>query len=453
MQITFLGATRTVTGSKYVVDDGSHAVLVDCGLFQGEKALRLRNWQALPLAPASLAAVVLTHAHIDHSGFVPLLVRQGYKGRIHCSEATYQLCRILLTDSGRLQEEEAAYANRHGYSKHSPALPLYTRDDATRCLRQFTPVAFDKDVMLPGGMRMRLSPAGHILGASIVTLDVGGTRIVFSGDLGRPHDLIMKPPAAIALADYLVVESTYGDRRHAAEHPMVELGEVINRTVARGGKVIVPSFAVGRAQELLYCIHLLRTAGTVSSLVPVHLDSPMATDVTALYRRFRRQHRLSPEACAAMCGVAQIAETPADSRRLDEAAMPMVIISASGMATGGRVLHHLRALAGDPRNTILFSGYQAAGTRGASIVGGAPEVKMLGQMVPIRAEIAQLDGLSAHADGDEIMAWLGRFEHPPRRTFVTHGEAAAAEALRERIAATLGWAVEVPEYLQEFDLG
>jgi metallo-beta-lactamase family protein len=452
MQITFLGATRTVTGSRYVVDDGSHRVLVDCGLFQGEKALRLRNWQPLPVPPASFAAVVLTHAHIDHSGFVPLLVRQGYRGRIHCSEATYQLCRILLTDSGRLQEEEAAYANRHGYSKHAPALPLYTRDDATRCLRQFTPAAFDKDVMLPGGIRLRLSPAGHILGASIVTLDVGGTRIVFSGDLGRPHDLIMNPPTAIAEADYLVVESTYGDRRHAPEHPMVELGEVINRTVARGGKVIVPSFAVGRAQELLYCIHLLRMAGTVSSRVPVYLDSPMATDVTALYRRFRRQHRLSPEACAAMCGVAQIVETPAASRRLDEASMPMVIIAASGMATGGRVLHHLRALAGDPRNTILFSGYQAAGTRGASIVGGASEVKMLGQMVSIRAEIAQLDGLSAHADGDEIIAWLGGFKRPPRRTFVTHGEAAAAEALRQRIAATLGWEVEVPGYLQEFAL-
>jgi len=452
MQITFLGATRTVTGAKYVVSDGATSVLVDCGLFQGPKAFRLRNRAPLPMPLRTLAAVVLTHAHIDHSGYVPLLVKQGFGGRILCSEATYELCRILLPDSGRLQEEEAAYANRHGYSRHAPALALYTQKDAERSLRQFTPVGFDMDIVLADGMRTRLAPAGHILGASCVTLDARGRRIVFSGDLGRPHDVIMRAPATIEAADYLVVESTYGDRRHDPASVTQALGEVINRTVARGGKVIVPSFAVGRAQSLLYFIHLLKAAGIIASLVPVYLDSPMAADVTGLYRRFRTQHRLSSDECAAMCDAAQIVTTPEESRRLDEQSMPMVIVAASGMATGGRVLHHLRALAGDPRNTILFSGYQAAGTRGASILGGAREVKMLGQMVAVRAEVAQLDGLSAHADGVEILEWLQGFRQPPRRTFIVHGESVAADALRARIEETLHWTVEVPEYLQMVDL-
>ena len=452
MQITFLGAARTVTGAKYLVEDGGTRILVDCGLFQGEKALRLRNRAPLPVPAASLAAVVLTHAHLDHSGYVPLLVASGYAGRVHCSEGTHELCRILLPDSGRLQEEEAAFANRHGYSKHAPALPLYTEAQAERSLGRFAPATFDTDVAVAPGARVRFRPAGHILGASLVTLTIRDTTIVFAGDLGRPHDPVMCAPAPVAAADWLVVESTYGDRLHEPGDPAQKLAEIVSRTVARGGKVVIPSFAVGRAQALLHALARLKATGAIPPKVPVYLDSPMATDVTALYMRFRAQHRLSADACAAIGRSAHLVTTPEQSRALDLQRMPMVIIAASGMATGGRVLHHLRALAGDPRNTILFSGYQASGTRGAAIVSGAPEVKMLGQWVAIRAEVATLPGMSAHADYAEILQWLRGFTSAPKATFVTHGEPAAAEALRRRIVETLGWTAEAPEYLQTVSL-
>ena len=427
-------------------------MLVDCGLFQGYKQLRLRNWGPPPVDPASLAAVLLTHAHLDHSGYLPLLAKQGFAGKVHCSEATYELCKILLPDSGRLQEEEADYANRRGYSKHRPALPLYTEEDAQRALRLFAPVPFDRDFAPAPGVHARLTSSGHILGSSFVTLTVEGQTVVFSGDLGRPHDVVMRAPEAIEAADYLVVESTYGDRRHDTTEPGVALAEVINRTVARGGLVIVPAFAVGRAQSLLYYLYLLKSAGTISSVLPVYLNSPMATDVTALYHRFRTLHRLTPEQCDAMCRVAQIVNTPDESRELNSKQFPMVIIAASGMATGGRVLHHLKAFAPDPRNTILFSGFQAGGTRGASLLQGAKEIKIHGQYVPVRAEVAALHNLSAHADYVEILEWLGRFKRKPRRTFITHGEPAAADALRRHVAETLGWATEVPEYLETAEL-
>lgn len=452
MQITFLGATRTVTGAKYLVEDGATRILVDCGLFQGEKALRLRNWAPLPVPPHTLSAVVLTHAHLDHSGYVPLLVQRGFRAAIHCSEGTRELCRILLPDSGRLQEEEAAFANRHSYSKHSPALPLYTEAQAERCLGKFAATAFDRDVAVAPHATVRFRPAGHILGASIVTLTVRDTTIVFTGDLGRPHDPVMRPPATIASADYLVVESTYGDRLHDPGDPAHALADVVTRTAARGGKVVIPSFAVGRAQALLHALARLKAKGAIPPRIPVYLDSPMATDVTALYMRLRGQHRLTADECAEIGKSAHLVTTPQQSRALDEQRMPMVIIAASGMATGGRVLHHLRALAGDPRNTILFSGYQASGTRGAAIASGAPEVKMLGDWVPIRAEVATLQGLSAHADYAEILQWLRGFARAPKATFVTHGEAAAAEALRQRIVETLGWKAEAPEYLQTVSL-
>ncbi len=453
MQITFLGATRTVTGAKFLVDDGPARVLVDCGLFQGPKMLRLRNWSALPVPPASLAAVLLTHAHLDHSGYLPLLVANGFRGPIRCTEATYELAKILLPDSGRLQEEEAAFANRHGYAKHAPALPLYTCEQALHALRQFEPVRSTEDVAVAPGLDARFTPAGHILGAACVALSSARTTVVFSGDLGRPNDPIMNAPARIARADVLVVESTYGNRKHTAADPALALADVVTRTIARGGKVIVPSFAVGRAQSILHCVERIKREGRIPANLPVYLDSPMATDVTALYRRFHAQHRLSADACAAMCAAARIVTTPDESRALDAQAMPALIISASGMATGGRVLHHLRALAGDHRNTILFSGYQAVGTRGARIVAGEPQVRMLGQWVPIRAEVAMLPGLSAHADADEIIDWLRGFAVPPARTFVTHGEPEAALALCARIESELGWpGVTTPEYLERFEV-
>ncbi len=452
MKLTFLGGTGTVTGSKYLVTEGDAKVLVDCGLFQGYKQLRLRNWAPLPVAPASLSAVLLTHAHLDHSGYLPLLVKQGFAGKVHCSEATYELCKILLPDSGRLQEEEAKYANRRGYSKHNPALPLYNEEDAHRSLRLFAPVPFDRDFVPALGVHARLASSGHILGSSFVTLMVGGQTVVFSGDIGRLHDVIMRAPESIDAADYLVVESTYGDRRHDPTDPGVALAAVINRTVARGGLVIVPAFAVGRAQTLLYYLYLLKSAGTISPVLPIFLNSPMATDVTSLYHRFRTLHRLTPEQCDAMCKVARMVNTPDESRALNSKHFPMVIISASGMATGGRVLHHLKAFAPDPRNTILFSGFQAGGTRGAALLQGAKEIKIHGQYVPVRAEVAVLHNLSAHADYVEILEWLGHFKRKPRRTFITHGEPAAADALRRHIAETLGWDSQVPDYLETVEL-
>ncbi|HJV52255.1 MAG TPA: MBL fold metallo-hydrolase [Noviherbaspirillum sp.] len=447
MQIQFLGATGTVTGSKYLVSNGKARMFVDCGLFQGYKQLRLRNWARLPVAPSQIDAVVLTHAHLDHSGYIPMLVKNGFRGKIYCSEATYDLCKILLPDSGHLLEEEAGYANRHGFSKHTPALPLYTQDDALRALNFFAPVKFGQRFTPVAGLHARMAHAGHILGSAILTLDDGATSVTFSGDLGRMNDLIMAPPAHIEQSDYLVVESTYGNRRHDSTDPMAILGRTIRETVARGGIVVIPSFAVGRAQTIMYYIHLLKQSGAIPDLLPVYLNSPMAVDATVLYRKHRNDHHLNTEQCTAMCHAAKIVNSVEESIALNQQRMPMVIIAASGMATGGRVLHHLKAFASDPRNTILFAGFQAGGTRGAAMVAGADAVKIHGEYVPVRAQVKQIENLSAHADSEEILDWLSHFQRPPRKTFITHGEPDAADALRMRIEERFGWQCEVPEYL------
>lgn len=452
MKLRFLGATGTVTGSKYLVRHGGTSVLVDCGLFQGFKQLRLRNWAAFPVAPSSVHAVVLTHAHIDHSGYIPLLVKQGFRGKVACSEATYELCRILLPDSGHLQEEEADFANRRGFSKHHPALPLYTREDAVRSLKQFSPQPFLKSWALAPGLSASLTPSGHMLGSAFVHLDDGSRSILFSGDIGRSNDLVLAAPAQMPGADYLVVESTYGNRLHEASDPLLKLGEVINRTAARGGVVVIPAFAVGRAQNLMYCVHLLKQRGDIRGDLPVYLNSPMAADATEIYHRHRTEHRLTPDQCEAMCHAATIINTPDESRALNNRRGPMVIIAASGMATGGRVVHHLKAFAPDERNTILFAGYQAGGTRGATIIGGAGSVRIHGQDVPVRAEVASLDNLSAHADAKEIIEWLRGFSSTPKNTFITHGEPDAADAMRQRIERELHWPCHVPEYLESISL-
>lgn len=452
MQIQFLGATGTVTGSKYLITSATARVLVDCGLFQGYKQLRLRNWERLPVSPAEIDAVVLTHAHLDHSGYLPLLVKNGFRGEIHCSEATYDLCRILLPDSGRLLEEEADYANRRGFSKHSPALPLYTEDDAHHALRRFVPFDFGEKFEVANGLRATMHPAGHILGAAVVSLSDSSTTITFSGDLGRPDDLLMVPPSVIEHTDYLVVESTYGNRTHDKEDPKIALGKIIRETAARGGVTVIPSFAVGRAQELLYGIHLLKESGDIPASLPIFLNSPMATNALELYYKHRRQHRLTQVQTEAMCRTARIVNSVEESIALNRKQMPMVIIAASGMATGGRVLHHLKSFAPDPRNTILFAGFQAGGTRGAAMLDGAQAIKIHGEYVSLRARVEQIGNLSAHADADEILHWLSHFKQAPKQTFITHGEAAGADALRMRIEQELKWKCRVPDYRESFEL-
>ncbi len=452
MRIQFLGAAGTVTGSKYLVSTDKGSILVDCGLFQGLKQLRLRNWARLPFDPAGLSAVVLTHAHLDHSGYLPLLVRNGFRGPIYCTQATFELCKLLLPDSGRLLEEDAEYANRHGFSKHKPALPLYSERDANNALRYFSPVDYDQDFDLDIGLAVTLAPAGHILGSAFVALNNGENRVVFSGDLGRPGDPLMTPPRELTRADYLLIESTYGDRLHADMQPWDELEPVITRTIRRGGIVIVPSFAVGRAQSLLYCVHRLKQERRIPSDLPVYLNSPMAVDVTRLYQRFASECRISVAECDAACGVAHYVNSAEESKHINTLRKPMIIIAASGMATGGRVVHHLKAFAPDSRNTILFSGFQAAGTRGAAMLAGAKQIRIHGTDVPVNAEVATMSTLSAHADYAEILQWLGHFNPVPRVAFITHGEPVAADALRQQMERKLGWTTHIPEYRERIDL-
>ena len=450
MRLQFLGAAGTVTGSKTLVEAGDTRVLVDCGLYQGVKSLRLRNWADFPFDPASLDAVLLTHAHIDHSGLLPALVRDGFSGPVFCSPPTRALCEILLPDAAHLQEEDARYANRKGFSKHRPALPLYTGEDAELALTRLSSVRFHTEREL-GALRFRLQPAGHILGAASIAVEHAGRSVLFSGDLGRHDDLLMPPPDPPGAPDFVVVESTYGDRQHLALDPFASLAAALNRTAARGGILLIPSFAVGRAQTLLYCFHEIFRRG-LAEPVPVFVNSPMATNVTKLFERLVDYHRLDAAHAGAVCDVARYVRSVEESRALADSRDPAVIISASGMASGGRVLHHLRALAPDPRNTLLFPGFQAPGTRGDAIVHGAESVKIHGQTVPIGAEVVQLDIFSAHADQTDLLAWLGACERPPRRVFVNHGEAVPADTLRHLAKDRLGYDAHVPDYREELDL-
>lgn len=451
MRLTFLGGTGTVTGSKYLLEHEGRLLLVDAGLYQGLKQLRLRNWEGLPVAASTIDAIVLTHAHLDHSGFIPRLVQLGFHGRVHATGATRDLCALILPDSGRLLQEEADYANRHGFSKHDPALPLYTERDARAALQQFTEQAFGAAFEPIPGVRVRLARAGHLLGAASVRVEWDDRSILFSGDLGRSNDLLMLPPEPPDAADTVVIESTYGDRAHATVDPLTELATVISRTAARGGVVVIPSFAVGRAQALLYALHLLRKEHRIPDL-PAFLNSPMAADATRIYQQHRTEHRLSAEQCEAMGRAARIVNSVEESKRLNSMRYPAVIVSARGMASGGRVLHHLKAFAPDARNSIVFAGFQAAGTRGAAMVGGARTVKIHGQPVPIRAEVAQLDAMSAHADRGELLAWIGALQVAPRQVFVTHGEPVAADALRQAIEERHHWPCSVPEYRDTIEL-
>lgn len=450
-RLSFWGGVGTVTGSRFLLRAGGARILVECGLFQGFKQLRLKNWAPFPLAPSSIQAVVLTHAHLDHSGAIPLLVRQGFRGPVLCTPPTRDLCEVLLADSGALQERDAEFANRHGFSKHHPALPLYTRKDAEAALRRFRPLRIGEAARLPGSATLRFHPAGHILGAAMAEIVLAeGRSILFSGDLGRPKDPLMPDPARIERADWLLVESTYGDRRHPPDDPENALAEVIRATAARGGTVVVPAFAVGRTQSLLWHLSRLKAARRIPD-IPVFLDSPMAQEASDIFTAHPDAHRLTHAEAKRAFSVARYVRDAEESKALDNP-VPKVIVSAAGMATGGRVLHHLKAFGPDRRNTILLAGFQAGGTRGAALLAGADALKIHGAYVPIRAEVRNLDMLSAHADAEEIMAWLRGFRAPPRRTFVVHGEPAASDALRHRIEEELGWPAEVPAQGDTADL-
>ncbi len=451
MKLTSHGGADGVTGSKHLIEFGGSRILLDCGMFQGLKLHRERNWLPLPFDPASIDAVVISHAHLDHSGYLPVLVKRGYRGPVYASTATRDLADVLLRDSAHLQEEDARRINRYGLSKHGKALPLYTGADALRAIQRITPLPAGQSVKV-GRVEASLTPVGHLLGANAVTLAAGRERIVFSGDLGRQHDLLLPPPERIARADVVLIEATYGNRLHPRDDVQSMLGDIIRRTVQRGGNVLLPAFAVGRAQALLLVLQRLRAAGDIPPSLPIFLDSPMAIAATKVTLRHRKLLRLPKREIDMLTDGVRFTETAAQSQRLTRSRYPSVIISASGMATGGRVLHHLQAMAPDARHHIVFAGFQVAGTRGARLLAGEREVKIFGEMVPVRAEVTHLEGFSGHADADELMQWLAGFKRAPRHTFVVHGNPEATDALRFRVANELGWQASVPPHAQTVEV-
>lgn len=446
-----LGAAGTVTGSKHLLSHGNRNVLIDCGLFQGLKNLRELNWDSLSIPAREIDAIILTHAHLDHSGYLPRLVKDGFRGKIYATPATKDVAELILKDSGHLQEKDAEFLNRHKLTKHAPALPLYDVRDAERALAHFSTVEFNQTITILDGLRFRFRRAGHILGAANVQIDWAGKRIVFSGDVGRYNNPLMPDPVSVEEADYVVVESTYGNRLHDEGDPAEALGAITEKTVQRGGTLVIPSFAVGRAQELLYYFWKLKQAGRLSS-VPIFLDSPMAIDATTLMSKHMEDHKLKPDDAREAYKIARYTEDVEASKAINNNPYPKVVISASGMATGGRILHHLKNYGPDMKNTILLAGFQAAGTRGRALRDGARELKIHNMWVPINAEVAHIDTLSAHADANELIRWLSGFKNPPRKTFIVHGEPEASEGLRVRIGRELGWDSVVPRQDQEFIL-
>ena len=452
--LTFLGAARTVTGSKYLLEVDGHRILIDCGLFQGLKELRLRNWAPLPIPPETIDAVVLTHAHIDHSGWLPRLAGQGFHGPIYCTGGTADLCKLVLPDAAHLQEEDAKFANMRGFSKHSPALPLYTGEDADKALSLLKPQPFNKTISIVNGIDIQFINAGHLLGSSYVFLrrrDMSGARILFGGDLGRYSRPILPDPSPGLDADVLLVESTYGDRLHPPDDDGETLARIIKETIARRGKVIIPAFAIGRVEELLYWIFKLEDHGRLEKL-PIYVDSPMAIKGLEYYNTHTDELDKDIAAMRRKLPRFTSVNSAQDSKALVESDTPAVIIASSGMATGGRVVHHLFAGLADPRNTVLFVGFQAAGTRGRQLEDGAQYVKIFGQHVPVHARIEKIDGMSAHADSGEIIRWLRTFPRAPKTTYLVHGEVVAQDALKVRISKELGWNVEIPNHGQKVDL-
>lgn len=449
MQLTFFGAAGTVTGSRYLVETESTRVLVDCGLFQGQRPLRAKNREPLPFNPAEIDAILLTHAHIDHSGYLPVVVREGFRGLVISTTGTRDLCNILLPDSAHLQEEEARYQNRRRRRK-APLVPLYDHRDVDAALKRFEPVPFGTTSRV-GDLELMFTPAGHILGSASIRLSDSHTSIVFSGDIGRNGDPLMLPPAPLARPDHLVMESTYGNRRRIEHDTEALVAGIVNQVVEQRGVLLVPAFAVGRAQSLLHVLARLRERGEIPK-IPTYLNSPMAIDTTRMYCAHRPEHRLSTDECQRMCSVAKYVNSVEDSRALNHLDHSAIILSASGMATGGRILHHLAAYLPDAKNAVLFAGFQAAGTRGRALVDGAATVRIHGEEIPVRAKVLCTDTLSAHADADELVAWAARIGPPPRTTFITHGEPDASIALAHRLRDELGHEVEIPQMGQRVHL-
>ncbi|MCG6534457.1 MAG: MBL fold metallo-hydrolase [Syntrophales bacterium LBB04] len=460
--IQFLGAAGTVTGSKYLVDTGKTRFLVDCGMFQGAKQLRLQNWAAPPVAPDSIQDILLTHAHIDHIGMLPLYVKKGFGGSVYATPSTVDLCGLSLLDAAHLQEEDARFANKQGFSKHSPALPLYTTEDAQRSLELLRAQPYELELKLGGSATVRFRDAGHILGSAIldIRIDSGKNpiRVVFSGDLGRYNALILNDPSAMDTTDYLVVESTYGNRQHPPEKTYEEVAAIINQTAKRGGALVVPAFALGRTQTLLYVIRDLKARKLIPDL-PVYVDSPMAIHASEIFNKYLGELDVEARQVYQATGHSPLlfpnlhyALTKDQSQQINSVLYPAVIISASGMATGGRILHHLKHRLPDPRNGVLFIGFQSSGTRGQILKDGGREIKIHGEMVPVRAQVHSMESFSGHADSTEILRWLRTFKKPPKRTFIVHGEPDSSAALADRIKKTLGWETHIPQQLETVKL-
>ncbi|EKD50113.1 MAG: hypothetical protein ACD_62C00649G0003 [uncultured bacterium] len=450
LSVQFLGATGTVTGSRYLLTNNNKRVLIDCGMFQGLKDLRLRNWTPFPVDPKTLDAILITHAHLDHSGYLPRLVKHGFAGRIIATEATCALLKILLPDAAYLQEEDAEFLNKHNLSKHQPALPLYTIDDANHTLQLMHPVGWD-NWQKQDPFEFRFLPISHLLGASFIEMKVGGKKIVFSGDVGRNQDPILPERYHSEKADYIVVESTYGDRAHPDEDVQEELSDVIRKTIDRGGTVLIPSFAVGRSQALIYLINQLKQQNRIPD-VPVYLDSPMAIEATKTHLKFADELKMPKEKLEEALKDVTYASTPGQSQQIDSNKKSKIVISSSGMLVGGRILHHLKVMGPDPKNSIILVGFQAAGTRGELLMQGKRELKVHGQLVAINAEVFPIHNLSGHADYHGILEWLSHFQTAPKKVFVTHGEPTAAAGMCEKIKTKFGWDVVVPKYLDKVEL-
>ncbi len=460
-KIQFLGATGTVTGSRHYLEVRDKKLLIDCGLFQGKKENRLRNWDPFPIEPSTIEHIFLTHAHIDHIGYLPRFCRDGFTGKIHATHATCELAEILLKDSAHLQEEDAYYANKRGYSKHKPAKPLYTVEDAEKCLSYFTPSYIGEDLYLIDGLRIKFRDSGHILGSAFVDIKTRtndkSRKILFSGDMGRSSRPILRDPVQVYNVDYLVMESTYGNRLHDAVSPYDELARVIKESAKRKGMLVIPAFAVGRTQTLLYVIRELEEQKLIPEL-PVYVDSPMALEALEVFRKhltdFDLETRIQILNGKKIFTPAKLhlARSRDESRNINNIKGPAITISASGMAVGGRILHHLVNRLDDRKNTILLVGYQAEGTRGRSLLEGAEFIKIHGREIPVRAKMENITGFSGHADYDEILAWLMGFNKRPDNTFMVHGEPESAAAMSDKIKMQFGWNVTVPAFEESFDL-